>query len=232
MPCKMDTKNLLREKQKKFPAVPVVDRWHSSITSLPLNKFIDCQVDGDLSALIISGSPSPEQLAEAWAGISQEYADETAETEYKMYLQLLKEVVVMEINLAIVENCVTILRLAYVKKCADQINALLFINFAFDPSNREKYLKDLDRAISRSKGSIKLPLQVKKSRLEAMEQRFSEKGRKPDRAYFQYVLNALSDYAKYLIPDTITVYQFCDRIRRLDEYLKHMEQHNNQKRLP
>lgn len=56
---------------------------------LPLNIFIDCLIDEDLSGLIISGNPSKERLARTWEQIYIEYIDinQSAESLYSLRLQ-------------------------------------------------------------------------------------------------------------------------------------------------
>jgi hypothetical protein len=136
--------------------------FYRSISNLPLFKYRDCTVNGNLSALIISGFPPESELRSAWLDIQQEYADVIGDNEQRNYL-----------------------------------NAL-----------------NLDNAERRSKG-VMLSLQVAMANEEAL--RPAAGNQKPDEAYFQNMLINLSDAAGYYITDTITVLEFAQRIKRLND---------------
>jgi hypothetical protein len=57
-----------------------------------------------------------------------------------------------------------------------------------------------------------------------MEQKISST---PTRAYFESILITLSDHAGYHIKDDITVYEFGERIRRLNHYIKKLNDNNH-----
>jgi len=203
----------------------IENKYYTSITELPLHSYVDCLIKNNLSHLIISGSPSPDNLAIAWSDITQEYVDAIGNSGFEMYLMLAKELALLEVRLCLVENCVAILKCVYEKKYADKVNEILHTNFVFDYNDQDKYQELLDRCLVRSK-SIFIQITLKRAQLEGQDARFKSDSKAPTREYFQSILITLSDHAKYEIGDSITVYKFTDRIRRLNEYVRSLEKQN------
>jgi hypothetical protein len=191
-------------------------KYYQHIVDLPLRNFIDASVNDNLSALIITGFPNPEQLQTAWAQITSEYADQIGDSESKMYWQLFKEVYVLSLNIELVEVCVNLLRAVYVESFARELEELSQADFKLDPSDPEKYQADIQRCVNRSKRLIILH-DTKKARLDAMEKQNTEQV-KPTHEYYSSILITLSDHAKYEINDSITVFAFCERLNRFKKY--------------
>ena len=201
-------------------------RYYQSIKELPLNKYIDCQVNKNLSALVISGFPSPEALQSAWINIQYEYAEATGDNEMKVYAGSKKDIALLSCTLQQVEMCAVALRdilklegysdeIEEIKdKWAFEMNALLKTSFKFDFYDKQTYLHNLQRCINRSK-AFKIDMDLKKSKFEAIQKKF-EKGTAPDETYFMNLLITLSDACGYSLRDDITVFEFCERIKRLN----------------
>jgi hypothetical protein len=201
-------------------------KYYQSIQECPLSRYKDAKIRKNLSALIISGFPTEEQLAEAWLTIQQEYADAIGDQEYKMYLEAFKDVQLANCSFEQVNICTTALDTCFKldhshpglepmkQKWADNLNDVLQTTFEFNLSNKESYYKNLQRCINRSKG-IKLDLDLKLARLESLKEKH-EKGKEADEAYFTGIIITLSDAAGYPLKDDITVFEFCERIKRLN----------------
>jgi hypothetical protein len=199
--------------------------FYRSISNLPLFKYRDCTVNGNLSALIISGFPPESELRSAWLDIQQEYADVIGDNEQRNYLNALKEVNILNCTLEQIKICIDWLRKClpflpndsiqeYVNKFGSDINTFVDAAYVFDHNDQDRYLKNLDNAERRSKG-VMLSLQVAMANEEAL--RPAAGNQKPDEAYFQNMLINLSDAAGYYITDTITVLEFAQRIKRLND---------------
>lgn len=197
-------------------------KYYKSINELPLSRFIDCLVDNNLFALIISGEPEKDLLEAVWEEILFDYNEAIGDNESKMYFQLFKEVHLLLITMKEIEMNIQILSFEYDKKYADNLNALLETDFAFDFSDQEKYHKELSRCKNRSKG-IFIQYEIKNTQFEALKKKNDNKDFKVNREYFQNILITLSDHAKYEIKDNITVYQFCERIKRFGQFIKTIE---------
>ena len=199
-------------------------KWYRHITELPLNKFIDCKVDDNLYALVITGQPAIEDLKAAWASILQEEADQSGDHEHQMYVSLYRDVKILETTLFQIHWLVGQLKEVYYVELAKRLNKLLLTNFKFDYTNPEQYFKELSRCMNRSKG-IKIDLDLKLQQFEAIHKSRQEQGegKKPTREYYQAILITLSDHVKYPVSDLITVYEFCDRMRRCSASLSASE---------
>lgn len=182
-------------------------------------------VDANLAALIIEGQPPLEALHKAAERISQQYTDTIGDMEYKMYCQALKDITILQLTLDQVNNLIVTLREAYNPVLARALNKLLATNFTFDISNLEGYDKMLDRCISRSK-SIKMQLDIQLKKFENLKTKFEKPGLLPTREYYKSILLTLSDAAGFnLNEETITVWEFAERMRRFHDKMKKPKEH-------
>lgn len=193
-----------------------LSKYYQHISKLPLHKFIDVAVDDNLYALVISGDPTKEQLLEAWQGIALQYADAIKDHESKLFFSIEKELHILRATYAQILTLIDLLSKVYAKQFADMLNELLKVNFKFDYTDPEKYQHELKRCFNRSKG-VKLEIQKQQIAYDKMAAKFEDNGsKKPTREYYYGILITLSDSAGYEIHEDITVYAFCERIRRLN----------------
>lgn len=190
--------------------------YYRSIGKLPLSRFIDVVVDNNIYALVITGHPTIEQLHDAWNDINSQYADAIGDAEYKLYLSAFKDVTVLTLTLQAIEACIDTLKLFPHAYLFDELNRLLSTSFNFDFKDYDEYQKLLKRCWQRSR-SFKIQLDLKLISFEAIRKKF-EDSKPPTREYFQSILITLSDHAKYPIMETITVFEFAERLHRLNKY--------------
>lgn len=204
-------------------------KWYRHITELPLNRFIDVLVDDNYAALVITGYPPIEELQLTWMQVQGEYADAIDNHEHKMYISLFKEVTILALNLQTINALVGALEQLYVPEFGIELNKILNASFKLDPSDPDKYRATLKSCIMRSK-SIKINLDLKQMQLAAMQEKMNEPGKKPTREYFISILTALSNHVKYHISDSITVYEFCDRLKTFNKYCEQVKKQDNVRR--
>ena len=228
------------------------EKYYQSIHDLPLNKFIDCMVDGNLSALIISGFPQPELLAEAWDNILGEYSDIIGSQEQRMIFQLWKEVAVIKISVDQIrilaarekkledftaeeierlgiENVMEmlqdkgILRMVYIKEMADELNRILGTTCTFNWNDQKTYNDELDKCVNRGKALL-MQYDLKSLQFAAMQkQAEGDKTAKIDRQYFTSILITLSDHVKYRIEETIKMSEYCERVKKFSDYCEQIK---------
>ena len=204
-------------------AVSPTVKLYQNIRETPLHIFRDCLVTGNHHLLIIEGNPTQEQLQTAWEYLVNEYAAATGDAEYKLYLTTYKELMALAVDLGNAEMLIDTLRKAFYQPLLDELNKLLGSSVRLDGLEKEPYYKQLDILYKRSRG-IKIKLDLKRMQFEAMEKKFEGKGGgKPTHEYFDSMLITLSDHAGFQLTDRISVYEYCDRIKR---YMKHVEQMN------
>jgi hypothetical protein len=180
---------------------------------MPLSRFMDVVVDDNYAALIITGYPPIDELIQAWDQIKGEYADAIEHHEHKMYVSLFKEVSLLALNLQTINCLLEMLEQIYVPQFAASVNSILKTSFQFDPADPSKYQATIKNCRMRSK-SIKINLDLKQLQLDAMQGKGDEPGKKPTREYYQSILVTLSNHVKYPVQDSISVFEFCDRMKR------------------
>lgn len=70
--------------------------WQTS--EIPLNLFVKIADGAPLNTLVISGTPSPEQLAQAWESIKDEYSQEVKSPNFDLALQLSKRTALFSVK--------------------------------------------------------------------------------------------------------------------------------------
>lgn len=187
-----------------------------------MRLFKRVQLYNDLSALIIEGQPSAVELESAWDGLVGAYHEAKGDIAVLRRLVIYKEQSLLTINLREVYECVLILRdpLRYAPFFHKKLNQLLECDLVLDPSDVVGYMKTLGRYLKRS-SSIKRAIELKKIEYEAIQQ--GATGKKADAAYYDGMFITLSDHAKYRIDDSITVYEYCERCKRLNQFIKHQQ---------
>lgn len=191
-----------------------------NITELPLKNYIEGTVNGNVSAIIKTGvCDDPEKLLAAWHDIRQQYAEVIGDQETKLFLSLYKEINRLAISIEQVKMLVQTLQKYYTKQFADGLNRVLGTSFAFDIEDRETYDKDLQRCLNRSKG-YQVQMELKMAQFKAVQEKQQTPGQEASISYYQSVLITLSDHAGYRVDDSITVFEFCDRIKRLNKAME------------
>lgn len=203
-------------KQKSLSqAESLTSKYYQAIVDLPLTRFIDCTVDQNLFALVISGKPTDLQLWEAWEKIRLQYADAIGDREFRHYTRVKKEFADLDIQYSKVILAIQTLKNYYVKKFADIVNKILHSSFKFDVTNETAYENDLLRAYRRTAG-IMMAMKLKRAQLDMIEEKYGTKEQTPTREYFYGVLISLSNEAKFqLTADNLTVFEFATRLRML-----------------
>lgn len=191
--------------------------FYQHIVDLPLNRFIETATTGNLSALVISGEPPIEELQQAWGVIMSEYSMAIGDHETQLRFNLFTEIHKLEMKIKQLALIVSILQNYYVPRFVTELNRLLITTIVFDVHNKEDYDRKLKTALNKSK-AFKIQLDLKVKHYESMQT--NEEGGSVTKEYFQSVLITISNHAKYLIPDTITVYQFCERIKRFNKEME------------
>lgn len=203
-------------------------KYYRSIYQLPLHRFIDCVVDKNLYALVITGSPSIEALQSAWVEIRIEAADKGADLEYKIYLSLFKDINVLKSNIDQVRELVAILKDTYTDQFAQKLNKLLITNFDFAPPFTPEYDKLLNRCYNMT-GALRLRLDMQISNFKAIEEKFKD-NKEPTRDYYLSLLITLSDNAGYSLGENMTVFEFYERLARAHAKTEQIKKQSNARR--
>lgn len=209
------------------------EKYYHSIYDLPLNKFIDCMIDGNLSALIVTGFPNPEILKQAWDNILAEYSDVIGSQEHRMIFQLWKEVAIMKVSVDMIRIMAArgndinedkgILRIVYIKAMADELNTILGTSCKFNWADQKTYNDELDKCVNRGKALL-IQYDMKCLQFAALQKQAEGKTDvKIDRQYFTSILITLSDHAKYRIEESIKMSEYCERVKRFSDYCEQIK---------
>lgn len=219
---KKDSTTLSVKQERQFKMDSSLPKYYQHITELPLKNFIDFVVNDNVYALIISGNPDVIDLQLQWHEISQEYAEAIGDSEQKMYAILLRDYTIASANFELVRNGIKILKLIHHPSICETINKVVGVSLKWSV---ETYDNDIKSAYRRSK-AFKVKADLLKVSLESMN---SKDRIAPTKEYFQKILIALSDKAGFYISDSITTFEFCERIKQFNEYHENLKKNGSAK---
>lgn len=199
-------------------------RYYQNIYETPLSAFESCLINNNLSALIVSGYPTPQELSKAWENIMQEYSEALGEAEYQMYVNLYKEVEVLRLTYEMIHILIAALRKNESPYFCNELNTFLRTSFKFDITNTKTYFEELDKCERRAKAS-KIKLDLKKIEFEAIKKKI-DGGEKAaiEKNYFTWVLIILSKHNQYRVTKDIFVNEYCEYVRQFNKYCDEMSQ--------
>jgi hypothetical protein len=196
--------------------VPIPEpKWYHTL-QIPLSKFKQASVNNDMRALIIEGEPTSQQLADAWAKISMDYADASGDAKHLQFLKAMVEITQLSVKLQVIEDMIELLGNIYYPAYAERLNKMLRTAYKFDHTDRPQYTKELKACFMRSRG-LKINLDLKVIEFEALKKKREKEGegnKKPTMEYFDSYLVTLSNHVQYHLSDNITTFEFCERVRR------------------
>lgn len=194
---------------------------YTHINKLPLSRFMDALCDEDLTALVIEGEATKEELEAAWSDLQQQYADALGDMEYRLYLSLFKEINKLSITIQQITLMVEYLRRYHVEVFVKKLNTLLGSKMVFDVTNEEQYERNLRSAESRRKG-LEMQMELKTISFNRLQKKMEARAQKPSREYFGSMLNLLEEHFGAKIDEhTITVFRYVDRVKRLSKQIEH-----------
>lgn len=224
--------------QNHSPNIPENQSYvlYRGIDDLPLSRFIDALIDGNLFALIKSGNPmnaDKEDLKLFWRdNILPEYIKRIAPAEYQLQNSLEREILNLELKLtelnALAGNGgkypIGALRLIYTKELEQRLCKVIHNKINLNPRDSDSYFRAIDKAFLMGNG-MRLRLNFKRSELMTMIQAKSDEGNTEiGRGYFTVILVNLSDFAGYrLIAEELTVLEYLTRIEKLIAHNKQVE---------
>lgn len=201
--------NLAKRKlsgQANQPITLLNNTFHQSINTVPYKAFYEVIISGNTNLLTISGTPTGEQLNEAWSVIEQEYSDAVQTKKTKSIFDLAKKILNNRWQLSLIDMCVYILKQQY---CETSAGALLDLGYPFveNLEDREQYLTQIYAIETEAKFLIILQNQYNN---EYKNLTGGEKAPVERTAIdYEKELRIISKYVGYSIKsDQITVFEF------------------------
>lgn len=196
-------------------------KLYQDCSKLTLVKFLDCLFDDDLGVLIISGSPSKEQLQEAWNKIYLEYCTLIQDRSYNELFEKSKEVVVLQAKISLVDSIVKNLCLAYDPVLVKMLDNLGLKSKVLPEDDGDVLQSKLEAVITRARRWI-TQLDIKNDELQKLRKK--NENSKGGREVFDDYLGNLSKFNGYYVNEReITVGRFCRDLNRMNEVLERDE---------
>lgn len=108
-------------------------KWtvYSSIKELKMNRFVACSVHHQYDQLIKSGEPSPEDIANAWIDILDQYQNERT-GDHNDNLEAHNDIAAFELTKAVVLSCVFWIRLKRSQWAIDELQNEYGYDYEFE----------------------------------------------------------------------------------------------------
>jgi hypothetical protein len=180
-------------------------------SEVSMGQFIACLCDDDLSQLVVSGTASPIELAEAWSSLFLEYCElaEDSETKYRVMLEV--QLTVDKKKEELGQAWVNMLKKKHSENLAEALRIIGF-DFELNPNDPEQYQADLKR-INGELGFIRLSIQVRQAEFDAVKNKQSTKDT-VDHKYFATIFFAINNYARReAVNKQTTVEDYCAALR-------------------
>lgn len=192
------------QKKQQLQQVFIPCELYRTCSQLPMDKFITCFVDKDLSVLIISGTPTEKELQQSWFNIQEEYGELIKNEELNHTNDIIKEIAVLQNKIFRISLCAEALQYVY---CHDLVEELReqHIPFEFNPDMPEEYLNDIRKTVDRTRG-LNLKLKLKQQELEDWYAQHASHKEEVSREQFDAVLATLTEFNGFLVDESkITV---------------------------
>lgn len=194
------------------PASPSWTIYHRT-SDLPLNKFIPCICEGDLSFLIIEGHPPAQALIEAWETILADWEEKMQDDTYSEIADLMKDINLLETRFNVIQTIVRLLDFMpvpfVIEEMAPELRKWLGFPVYLDLNDMTSYYQALEGALGHGK---RYWTEAQDMRTQLPPEETNKV--KITRVYFDEVIVSLSRYNKYKISkaDT-TVGEFTAMVR-------------------
>lgn len=200
---------------------------HQSCYTLPLSCFIKCLCEEDLTALIISGTFSEQQLQAKWFDIYSEFIELSDTPDSKILLRIIREIILSKTRILKVQMIVRYLVVQWDEELISELRLMNF-RYKYDPNNPLQYSKDLKLVLSRIK-NWEIDLKLKEAEYDAYQKKST--GEKPERIYFLQSIVRMSQFYKYRInPEEVTTVEFCLMKKEYIEYCENINKENAKRR--
>jgi hypothetical protein len=172
-------------------------KLYRSIHQLPLAKFITCICDDDLTALVIEGPATPQQLTEAWEAIYNEYIDANKDESIEFIDKLTTNYNLLITKYNVIKLLVDAVSYFPVDYLIDELKHWYELPAALNPKDKAGFKRDLAVITARNQRWYNDALQIKQQ-IEQL-QPVQQNAGKITRTWFDQQLVAISRYSKYHI---------------------------------
>lgn len=176
---------------------------------MPLDIFIDCLLDGDLS-----GIGTGPDVDEVWDKIYLQHLEQSQAVGYNEAFELMKEINDYRAKITIANNCISHLQMQYDADIVGVLN-LFALGCRVGPDDAgDELIKKLNGVVARMKKWFPM-MKKAQSDLDTLRKK---DGAKVDRKYFDEALEAISNEKGYNVEASkITVSRFNTAVNKITE---------------
>lgn len=183
------------------PLTTSLSTFHRSCKTLPLFAFVEAYCNNDLSLLILSGTPTEEELATAWQEIIFEYSSLIKSENSDYLFELEKKIALSGHHIFYVDNATMFLRFQHSLEIVNELR-----NLGYDLPDMPQE-NDLNKVVSIAK-TIVFDLAEMRDEYERLTNTVN--GKKQTEDDFYKTIAALSKYQGYRMePKSTTMTEFC-----------------------
>jgi hypothetical protein len=113
--------------------------YHHSCKTLCIDPFLNAYCNNDLSGLLISGTPDPSELQDAWNEIMFDYSGLIKTDSSNNLFLLQREIAILEHHIIYIDYAIPFLKLKYDEDIANEVRMM-----GYDIPEGEGYQKALD----------------------------------------------------------------------------------------
>ncbi|OYW20310.1 MAG: hypothetical protein B7Z54_01500 [Sphingobacteriales bacterium 12-47-4] len=193
---------LLRKgKQKSKASTPPTVLYHTT-DKTPVSVFRECLIGGNLTALIISGNPTPGELAEAWANLFGQYFDLIKSGRSRYIQTLQKNIFIRDVENRVIENsCIVTM---------ETVNQLYEVLKEMGAQPQEKVFADFRAMLEREQNKLALNKLKLTQEIEEYDGLTKDEGQgKIEENYFDKMIIRLFEKYGFFDERSITVSQMC-----------------------
>jgi hypothetical protein len=184
---------------------------YQDCSKISLEIFIDCLIDNNLTGL---GEGTTQEREAAWDKIYLEFCNLSQSTNYNQVFELMKDINDNKAKITIVDNIVKHLQLRYDEELIDLLNIFALPCDITADDVEEILVEKLNVIVAYMKRWYPR-LEQKEKELDELR---SKNTGKMDRAYFDEILEIMSERKGYMIEASkITVSRFCISLVKMNE---------------
>lgn len=191
--------------------IPLSVSLHRSCKTLSIAGFKQAHCNNDLSPLIIEGTPTPDELKDAWDEIVFEYATLFKNEDSQYLFELSQRISLLKIHIGFVDYAVVLLRAKFNSEgntdheILNELNTLGY-DIQFDESNPQAYIQALNRIVSLCKTNV---FDLEEQEKEYNRLNKTTEGKKQSEEDFDANIMMLSKYQHFPIDEEkVTVYKY------------------------
>jgi hypothetical protein len=179
---------------------------HRSCKTLLLEPFIQAQSNNDLSGLVISGEPTPEDIQAAWEEILADYGCYVKSEDTDYTLGLSRQICLLQEDIHVIECAILTLRHGYDAEIAQVLRSLGLFRVKYEEQDPVKYQKELDRAFDLATSKV---VKLKETMAELERFQKTKEGKALSEDEWNSSVAMLSKHQGYYIDtEKITVYKY------------------------